>query len=129
VFQEERHTELTAEERQQFNPRYFRQEALAVARLLSRARELLDAKKFEEAMLYLDAVQLSDMKVRQGYALMAECLRGLGRISEAERIASEAEAAWPQMNPLRRCFRFLGMVANDGKRMLVGLTHKGKTSG
>jgi glycosyltransferase involved in cell wall biosynthesis len=129
VFQEERHTELTAEERQQFNPRYFRQEALAVARLLSHARELLDAKKFEEAMLYLDAVQLSDMKVRQGYALMAECLRGLGRISEAERIASEAEAAWPQMNPLRRCFRFLGMVANDGKRMLVGLTHKGKTSG
>jgi hypothetical protein len=129
VFQEERHTELTAEERQQFNPKYFKQEALAVARMLSRARELVAAKQFEEAVLYLDALQLSDMKVRQGYALMAECLRGLGRTAEADRVASEAAAAWPQMNSLRRCFRFLGMVANDGKRMLVGLTHKGKKSG
>jgi hypothetical protein len=71
-------------------------------------------------------VQLSDMKVRQAYALMADCLRGLGRNAEAERVAAESAAAWPQMNSLRRVFRFLGMVANDGKRMLVGLTHKGK---
>jgi hypothetical protein len=38
----------------------------------------------------------------------------------------ESLAAWPQMTALRKSFRFLGMVANDGKRMLVGLTEKGR---
>jgi len=41
-------------------------------------------------------------------------------------LAKETLAVWPQMTLLRRTFRFLGMVANDGKRMLVGLTSKGK---
>ena len=38
----------------------------------------------------------------------------------------EALAAWPEHNAARRLFRFLGMVANDGKRLLVGLTEKGR---
>jgi hypothetical protein len=126
IFQEERHTELTDADRQKFDEKYFSTEARAVARLISRARELVQKKEYTEAMTFLDAVQLSDMKVRQANALMSDCLRGLGRVAEADRISSETNIQWPQMNPLRRGFRFLGMVANDGKRMLVGLTSKGK---
>lgn len=126
VFQEERHTDMTADERQAFNARYFRHEAVIVARLIAQAQELAAQKKYAEAMEFLDCVQLSDMKVRQAYALMAECLRALGRTAEADRVAAEQMGGWPQMDTLRRSFRFLGMVANDGKRMLVGLTAKGK---
>ncbi len=129
VFQEERHTELTVADRERFDSKYFKQETLAVARLITRARELTGKKQYAEAMDLLEAVQLSDMKVRQAHALMVECLRGLGRITDADRIAGELVTAWPQMSSLRRLFRFLGMVANDGKRMLVGLTHKGKKGG
>ena len=129
VFQEERHTEMTEAERVLFNPKYFKHEALIVARLVLRARELTEKKEFTEAMELLDCVQLSDIKVRQANALMAECLRAMGRTAEAERMAKETITAWPQMNLLRRTFRFLGMVANDGKRMLVGMTSKGKQAG
>jgi len=129
AFQEERHTELTPEERLHFDPKYFKHESLIVARLLMRARKLVEEKKFAGAMEFLETVQFSDLKVRQGHAMMAECLYGLGRNAEADLIASETLAAWPQMNALRRCFRFLGMVANDGKRMLIGLTEKGKKGG
>ena len=64
--------------------------------------------------------------MRQAHALKAECLRALGRTTEAERIGNECLTTWPEMNNIRRFFRFLGMVANDGKRLLVGLTQKGK---
>jgi tetratricopeptide (TPR) repeat protein len=126
AFQEERHAELDIEERAQFNPKYFKHEAAAVARLIEIARTLLAEKKFTEAMTYLDATQLSDLRVKQAQVLKSECLRGLGKITEADQILKESLAAWPQMATLRKCFRFLGMVANDGKRMLVGLTAKGK---
>ena len=124
TFQEERHTELTPEERRMFDPKYFKQEALAVSKLILRARELIAEKKFAEAMIFLDATQLSDLRVKQAQELKAQCLRDLGRDAEAARIESENIAAWPELNGARRLFRFLGMVANDGKRMLVGLTHK-----
>ncbi len=126
IFQEERHTELNPEERKNFDAKYFKQEALAVAQLISRAVELVAQKKYDEAMSFLDATQLSDLRIKQAQMLKAECLRGLGREAEARRIESETIAAWPEMNALRRTFRFLGMVANDGKRLLVGLTQKGK---
>ena len=129
TFQEERHTELTPEERLDFNPKYFKQEALIVSRLIVRARELMQQKRFAEAMEFLDAVRYSDLRVRQAHALMAQCLRELGRHTEADRIADDTLATWPQLDPLRRCFRFLGMVANDGKRMLMGMTDKGKKGG
>lgn len=126
IFQEERHTELTDAERQDFNEKYFRTEANAVARLLSRADQLAKQKEFAQAVSFLGAIQLSDLKVRQANLLMAECLRALGRSAEADQIAKDTLAVWPQMNALRRAFRFLGMVANDGKRMLVGLSEKKK---
>ena len=126
VFQEERHTELTPEERLKFNIKYFTHETKIVGRLIARAAELIAKKQFAEAKEILDCVQLSDIKVRQAHALMVECLRGLGRNTEADRINFETVSGWPQMNSLRRCFRFLGMVINDGKRMLVGLTSKGE---
>jgi hypothetical protein len=129
VFQEERHTELAPEERLEFNPKYFRQEALAVARLLSSARASMEKKNYTEAIQALDAVQLSDVRVRQAHAMMAECLRACGRNAEAEVVRLENLAVWPPMNAVRRGFRFLGMVANDAKRMLVGMTEKGKKGG
>jgi tetratricopeptide (TPR) repeat protein len=125
AFQEERHAELDIEERAQFNPKYFKHEAAAVARLIEMARELIAQKKFPEAMEYLDATQLSDLRVKQAQILKSECLRNVGRNAEADQILNESLAAWPQMTALRRCFRFLGMVANDGKRLLVGLTERG----
>jgi hypothetical protein len=126
AFQEERHAELEIDERAQFNTKYFKHEAAAVARLIEMARELIAQKKFPEAMEYLDATQLSDLRVKQAQVLKSECLRGLGKNAEADQVLKESLAAWPQMTALRRCFRFLGMVANDGKRLLVGLTEKGR---
>jgi hypothetical protein len=49
----------------------------------------------------------------------------LGKNAEADQVLKESLAAWPQMTTLRKCFRFLGMVANDGKRLWVGMTEKG----
>ena len=46
--------------------------------------------------------------------------------SEAERVAKDAILAWPRMSVMRRFFRFLGMVANEAKTLLVGLTSKVK---
>jgi hypothetical protein len=126
AFQEERHAELEIEERAQFNPKYFKHEAAAVGRLIELARGLIAQKKFTEAMELLDATQLSDLRVKQAQMLKSECLRGLGKNSEAKQVLKESLAAWPQMTQLRKFFRFLGMVANEGKRMLVGLTTRGK---
>ncbi|MEI7938389.1 MAG: hypothetical protein WCK27_16990 [Verrucomicrobiota bacterium] len=126
AFQEERHAELDVDERSQFNPKYFKHEAAAVARLIEMARELIAQKKFSEAMECLDATQLSDLRVKQAQVLKSECLRSLGKSAEADQVLKESLAAWPQMTTLRKCFRFLGMVANDGKRMLVGMTEKGR---
>ena len=125
AFQEERHAELDIAERAQFNAKYFKHEAAAVARLIETARELIAQKKFAEAMDCLDATQLSDLRVKQAQVLKSECLRALGNSAEADQVLKESLAAWPQMTMLRKCFRFLGMVANDGKRMLVGMTEKG----
>ena len=58
--------------------------------------------------------------------MMVQCLRALGRPAEAERVAKDAMLAWPRMSVLRRFFRFLGMMANEAKGLLVGLTFKGK---
>jgi tetratricopeptide (TPR) repeat protein len=129
VFQEERHTDLTPEEREVFDPKYFQQEALAVSRLIAIAREHIARKRFAEAMEFLDATQFSDLRVRQAQAAKAQCLRALGRTAEAERVASEQLAAWPDLAGTRRLFRLVGAVANDAKRLLVGLTERGKHGG
>jgi hypothetical protein len=126
LFQEERHTDLPPQDRQVFDAKYFKQESLAVAKLIDRARASLAGKNYAEAMVFLDATQLSDMRVKQAQLLKAQCLRGLGREAEARQIEAEALAAWPEFSGTRRFFRLLGMVANEAKTLLVGLTSRGK---
>jgi len=125
VFQEERFTQHTPEERRAFNPRYFEKEAQAVSRLMEFAQQRIADKKFEEALKFLDATLMSNLRVRQAQDMKVECLRALGRHAEADKLARETLAAWPEMNFARRLFRFLGMVASDGKAMIVGFLGKG----
>jgi hypothetical protein len=125
VFQEERFTLHTPEERRAFNPGYFQKEAAAVAQLLGCAQQRLAAKKFEEALKFLDATLMSNLRVRQAQDMKVECLRALGRNSEADKLAAETVIAWPEMNFARRLFRFLGMVASDGKVMIAGFLSRG----
>lgn len=127
VFQEERFTLHTPEERRAFNPRYFEKEAAAVARLMEFAQQRIAEKKYEEALKFLDGTLMSNLRVRQAQDMKVECLRALGRNAEADKVAKETLAAWPEMNLWRRLFRFLGMVASDGKAMIVGfLSKRGK---
>ena len=129
VFQEERHSDLTPEERKVFDAKYVGREAFALTRLVSFAEQHFQAGRFSEAMEFLDATHLSDLRLRQAQFLQAECLRKLGRNAEADRLEKDLLAAWPEHNAARRLFRFLGMVANDGRRLLVGLTEKGRRGG
>jgi hypothetical protein len=125
VFQEERFTLHTPEERRAFNPAYFKKEAEAVARLLEFAQQRIAEKKYDEALTFLDGTLMSNLRVRQAQDMKVECLRALGRNSEADRLAKETLAAWPEMNFFRRVFRFLGMVATETKTMIVGFLSKG----
>ena len=125
VFQEERFTLHTPEERRAFNPRYFEKEAAAVARLMEFAQQRIARKKYEEALNFLDGTLMSNLRVRQAQDMKVECLRALGRNAEADKLAKETLVAWPEMNLWRRLFRFLGMVASDGKAMIVGFLSKG----
>ena len=126
VFQEERFTLHTPEERRAFNPGYFKKEADAVALMIQLAQQRIAEKKFDEAIKFFDATFMSNIRLRQAIDLKVECLRALGRKSEADKLAKETLGAWPEMNVARRLFRFLGMVASDGKTMLVGLFQGGK---
>ncbi|HEU6448112.1 MAG TPA: hypothetical protein VFV23_06735 [Verrucomicrobiae bacterium] len=126
VFQEERFTLHTPEERRAFNPGYFKKEADAVALMIGFAQKRIGEKKFDEAIKFLDATFMSNIRLRQAIDLKVVCLRELGRNSEADKLAKETLAAWPEMNFFRRIFRFLGMVASDGKTLLVGMLHGGK---
>jgi hypothetical protein len=124
VFQEERFTLHTPEERRAFNPSYFEKEAHAVSHLMEYARQRIAAGQFEEALKFLDATLMSNLRVRQAQDMTIECLRALGRDAEADKLAGEILVAWPEMNFARRIFRFLGMVASDGKLMIVGFLSK-----
>ena len=125
VFQEERFTLHTPEERRAFNPRYFEKEAAAVARLMEFAQQRIADKKYDEALKFLDGTLMSNLRVRQAQDMKVECLRALGRNAEADKLAKETLAAWPEMNFFRRIFRFLGMVATETKTMIVGFLSKG----
>jgi hypothetical protein len=126
TFQEERHTAMSPEERDRFSPLYFKQEAHAVSRLLGIAQQHFDKREYADALKYLEATQLADIRARPAQEMMVQCLRALGRQAEAEQVAKDAIVAWPRMSVMRRFFRFLGMVANEAKGLLVGLTSKGK---
>lgn len=124
TFQEERHTAMSPEERNHFNALYFKLETQAVARLILFAEELVAQGQHAEALKYLDATLLSDLRVRWAEKLKADCLRALGRQAEADQLSREILAAWPEMGAVRRLFRFLGMVATEGKRLFVIATEK-----
>ena len=124
VFQEERHSELMPEQRKAFSQLHYSCETKAVERLIIIAQNFMAKGEYDEAVKCLDAVNLSDLRVRQVQEMKVECLRRLGKTAEAKKISAENLAAWPEMNFARRVFRFLGMVANDGKRMLIGLFNK-----
>ncbi len=126
VFQEERHSDLSPEERMAFDPKYVRQEALALTRLVSLAQQHLQNDRFARALELLEGTLLADLRLRQAQHLQAACLKKLGRNEEAVRLERDLLAAWPEHTIARRLFRFVGMVANDGKRLLVGLTEKGR---
>jgi hypothetical protein len=124
VFQEERHSEVAPEQRKTFSDLHFACETKAVRKLILIAQNFIAKKEFAEALKCLDAVNMSDLRVRQVQEMKAECLQQLGKTAEAEKAAKEILAAWPEMNFVRRTFRFAGAFANDGKRMLVGLLGK-----
>jgi hypothetical protein len=67
---------------------------------------------------------MADIKVRAAHDMKITCLRGLGKNAEAAALENEKLAAWPEQATMRRIFRFLGMVANEGRRMIAGLTSK-----
>lgn len=125
VFQEERHSAFEPDERDRFNPLYLRQETMAVIRLLSLAQEHIAKGNYTEALKYVEATQMADLRVRAAQDMRIQCLRALGQNAEAERLACEVLLAWSQMNALRCLFRFLGMVANEGRRLLAKRPTKG----
>lgn len=123
VFQEERFTLHTPEERRAFNPAYFQKESAAVAILIGFAQKRIAEKKFAEAVKFLDATFMSNIRLRQAIDLKVQCMRELGRNAEADQLAMQTLGAWPEMGFFRRMFRFLGMVATEGKTMIVGFLH------
>jgi Mlc titration factor MtfA (ptsG expression regulator) len=124
IFQEERHTALKPEDRNLFYPLYLKQEATAVIRLLTHAQNFINQKQYAEAMKFLEAADMADMKVRAAHDMKITCLRALGKDAEAGALEREKLAAWPEQPLMRRVFRFLGMVANEGRRLIAGLTSK-----
>ena len=128
TFQEERHTALSPEERDTFDLLYYKKEALAVAQLILLAQKFIAKGEHAEALRFIEGTELSDLRVRWAQKLKADCLRALGRAAEAERVEKETLTAWPEMASARRLFRFLGMVANEGKRLVVGMTGKNENT-
>jgi len=126
VFQEERFTLHTPEERRAFNPAYFKKEADAVAQLLQYAQQRIAGKKYGEALKFLDGTLMSNLRVRQAQDMKVECLHALGRNAEADKLAKETLVAWPEMNFWRRLFRLSGMLATETKIMIVGFLQGGK---
>ena len=119
VFQEERHTALSPEDRNKFNPLYIRQEVMAVTRLLTHAQNYMAKGDYAEALKYVEATQMADLRLRQAQEMKIECLRRLGRNSEAAHLEREQFLAWPEMSAVRRLFRFLGMIANEARRIVA----------
>jgi hypothetical protein len=124
IFQEERHTALKPEERDLFYPLYLKQEATAVIRLLTHAQNYIKQKNYTEALKFIECAEMADMKVRAAQDLKATCLRALGRSAEADQVLKEKLVAWPEQPFMRRVFRFLGMIANEARRAIAGLTSK-----
>jgi hypothetical protein len=118
VFREERHSNLSYEQRQAFDERYFSLEARAVARLLAKAQAMIKAGRFEEALMVLEVISYSDLRSKYVNLLKAQCLRATERLSEAEKLEQDNAQMWPDTPLLRRVFRFVAYVFVEAKRMV-----------
>jgi len=118
VFREERHSNLTAEQRETLDERYFNLEARAVARLLAKAHLMIKAGRFEEALAVLQVVPYSDIRPKFANLLKAECLRATGKPVEAEKLLQENAQIWPDNPLVRRLFRFVAYIFIEAKRMV-----------
>ena len=118
IFREERHSNLTLEQRQTLDERYFVLEAKAVARLLAKARAMINAGRFEEALIVLAVVKYSDIRTRHINLLQAECLRATDKEAEADQLTQENARVWPDNPLLRRIFRFVAYIFIEAKRMV-----------
>ena len=118
IFREERHSNLSPEQRQAFEERYFGLEARAVARLLSKAQAMIKAGRFEEALTVLEVISYSDLRTKYVNLLMAQCLRATDRLAEAEKLEHDNRQMWPDTPLLRRVFRFVAYVFVEAKRMV-----------
>ena len=118
LFREERHSGLSPEQRNRFDENYFVLEARAVARLLAMTRNHREAKRPAEALSILDAVLYAELRSPHVNKLKAECLRALGKTSEAEKLEAESAHMWPDNPLLRRLFRFVAYIFVEAKRMV-----------
>ena len=89
-----------------------------MARLLVKARAMIKAGRFEEAMVVLELVAYSDIRTKFVNLLKAECLRATGKPDEAEKLSQENAQMWPDNPLLRRVFRFVAYVFIEAKRMV-----------
>jgi hypothetical protein len=97
---------------------------MAVTRLLTHAQRLLKDGDPAQALKYIEATQMADLRLRQAQDMKIQCLRALGRSAEADSLAREQFLAWPQMSAARRLFRFLGMIANEARRIVAARSSK-----
>ena len=118
VFREERHSNLTAEQRDTLDERYFILEARAVARLLAKVSFMIKAQRFEEALVVLQVVAYADIRPRFANVLKAECLRATGKPAEADKLLQENAQIWPDNPLVRRLFRFVAYIFIEAKRMI-----------
>jgi hypothetical protein len=118
IFREERHSNLTPEQRQTLDERYFNLEAKAVGRLLAKASAMIKAGRFDEAMMVLELVAFSDIRTKFVNLLKAECLRATGKPDEAEKLTQENARMWPDNPLLRRLFHFIAYIFIEAKRMV-----------
>ena len=93
IFQEERHTALTPDQRNLFNPLYLKQESVAVIRLLGHAQNFINAGDFSTALKFLEATDMADVRVRAAQDMRIQCFRALGKNTEAARLEKEKLAA------------------------------------
>jgi hypothetical protein len=121
TFQEERHSALKPEERNLFYPLYLKQELAAVIRLLTHAQSFISKNEHARALEFIEATQMADLRLRAAQDMKIACLRALGRNAEADQLSRESLLAWPEMKYTQRVFRFLGMVANEGRRLIAGV--------
>jgi hypothetical protein len=118
MFREERHSNMTPEQRRNFGERYFNLEAKAVAKLLAQAQTLIQARNFDAALAVLEVALYSDLRSRHLNAMKAECLKASGKTAEADKLLQENALMWPENRLLRRLLRFVAYVFVEAKRMV-----------